>query len=149
MLNPRLEALYVQRVAEALEAMEGLHVSDGPAHKAAENRLRSARMKLARARGSHTESEWQALVRECDGNCVRCGRHHAVPDEMPVKGYIVPIAMGGSCSITNVMPICRACAGAKGTECIDWLAAYRADHVTRETMAIQPVKAASAEVNAG
>ena len=128
MLTPRLEALYLQRIAECEEAAHAVTTADPVAYKAAHGRLRAARMKLARARGSHTESEWQALVREVDGNCVRCGHHHAVPDEMPVKAYIKPICMGGDCAITNVMPICRHCAGARGGECIDWLAAYRADH---------------------
>lgn len=99
-----------------------------PAERARHNQaLRNARLSLARARGSHTHVEWEAIVAECDRNCVRCGRHHPEPLE-PVKGHIRPIAIGGSDAADNLMPLCRQCASARGDEGIDWLAAYRETH---------------------
>lgn len=122
-INPALVAVLEKRVAD-LEATDPATVESLPAHN---QRLRQARLSLARVKGSHTTSQWLALVAECDRNCVRCGKHHEEPT-LPVKGHIQPLAAGGSDGIENIMPLCRNCASARGAEGIDWLEAYRETH---------------------
>lgn len=94
---------------------------EGRAHKA---RLRRLRLSMARQRGRHTTSEWEALVRETGGHCVRCGYEHRGNDK-PLKGYITPLCMGGSDGIENLMPLCRHCVAERRDEHINWLAAWR------------------------
>lgn len=121
-VNPLLIHHLEGRVLELEQVDAGQMV--GPEKARHNQALRNARLSLARARGSHTSAEWAAIVAECDRNCVRCGRHHPEPLE-PVKGHIRPICMGGSDAADNLMPLCRACASARGDEGIDWLSAYR------------------------
>jgi 5-methylcytosine-specific restriction endonuclease McrA len=103
--------------------------SDRHELKAHNARLYGARLSLARARGSHTCAEWEAIVAETGGICVRCGRV-AHP---PRKGHIVPIAAGGTDAISNLMPLCGTCISARGAEGIDWLAAWRETHQSPKT----------------
>lgn len=103
-------------------------------HSAAERhaynaKLRNARLALARQRGRHTSAEWDAIVAETDGNCVRCGGKPA----RICKGHIVPLVMGGSDAADNLQPVCNYCAPAAAREGIDWLAAWRETHVKAET----------------
>lgn len=88
-------------------------------------RLRQARLRLARAKGSHTVAEWEAIVAETAGICVRCGYQHNLEFERPCKAYVVPIALGGSNAIDNLQPLCTRCARGKGDERVNWLAAWR------------------------
>lgn len=88
-------------------------------------RLRQARLRLARAKGSHTTEQWEAIVAETDGICVRCGYQHDLNFEKPCKCYIKPIAAGGSNSADNLMPLCRSCALSQAGELINWLAVWR------------------------
>lgn len=118
--NPALVAILEKRVADLL-AIDPATVESLAAHN---QRIRQARLSLARTKGSHTTSQWLALVAETERKCVRCGKDHPEPTA-PVKAHIVPIAAGGSDGIENIMPVCRVCASARGNEQIDWLAAYR------------------------
>lgn len=91
-------------------------------------RLRTARRALGRAKGRHTSAEWEAIVAETGGICVRCGHQHDYPKEWPVKGHTIPLCAGGSDAIENLMPLCRSCRSARNDEMIDWLAAWRETH---------------------
>lgn len=124
--NPALISVLESRVQAAIEAARSIE-GDSLALRAANVRLRAARLALARAKGSHTTSQWQALVAETAGKCVRCGHDHAAIGQTPCKGYIVPLALGGSNAIDNLMPLCRVCVSARGGEAIDWLARFRAE----------------------
>lgn len=73
-------------------------------------RRRAQRLAAARARGTHTEEEWLALVESFAGACARCG------DRPVTKDHIVAISRGGSDSIDNLQPLCRSCNSLKGAD---------------------------------
>lgn len=127
MTNPALLALLESRVQLAQDAALAIE-NDPAALRVANAKLRNARLALARVKGTHTASQWQALVAETGGICVRCGYDHAAFAQEPCKGYIVPLAAGGSNAIENLMPLCRTCTSARGNEQIDWLARWREEH---------------------
>ena len=79
-------------------------------------RLRSMRVRLARAMGRHTAAQWGSLVKEFNGRCVRCGSTDGV-----TKDHIVPIYRGGSDAIENIQPLCVRCNSSKGPECTNWV----------------------------
>lgn len=78
---------------------------------------RSRRLAAARAIGSHTKEEWEALIDVCGQFCLRCG---TTDNPGPVKDHIKPIYQGGSDSIHNLQPICRKCNSSKGSEAVDY-----------------------------
>lgn len=81
---------------------------------------RHARMKAARARGTHTQEQWLALCTEFDHRCVRCG------DREPLtKDHIIAISRGGSNAIDNIQPLCGPCNSTKGSCDRTDYAAYR------------------------
>lgn len=94
-------------------------------HSTWQAKVRRLRLSIARTKGSHTTAQWDALVAETGGICVRCGYQHDLNVEKPCKGYILPIAAGGSNAISNIMPLCLSCARSKNAEAINWLAAWR------------------------
>lgn len=98
-------------------------------------RIRQARLTLARAKGTHTSAEWAEIVAETGGICVRCGYQHNLEYERPCKSYIVPLSDGGSSAIDNLQPLCRSCATAKGHEHVNWLASWRAQKALDEARA--------------
>lgn len=65
---------------------------------------RQRRLEKARARGTHTEDEWQSLLIFCGEICARCGR-----SENLHKDHILPISRGGCDCIYNLQPLCRSC----------------------------------------
>ena len=78
--------------------------------------IRAERMAAARALGTHTDDEWQELLAFCGHRCVKCG-----DDAAPLHcDHIVPVASGGSDSIENIQPLCRACNCGKGPETTDY-----------------------------
>lgn len=84
-------------------------------------RLRHARMVLARAKGRHTQAQWDAILAEVAGICVRCGTHH----DRLYKGHIVPLFKGGSDAADNLQPLCRFCVAGAANDGINWLAYWR------------------------
>lgn len=78
-------------------------------------RARDQRMKLAKAKGSHTEAEWNEMVEYFEYKCVFCDDAF----ETLTKDHIIPIYQGGDDSITNIQPACRSCNSKKGSESID------------------------------
>jgi 5-methylcytosine-specific restriction endonuclease McrA len=86
--------------------------------------IRAARLSQARALGTHTDDEWQAILEEFDYRCVRCG---CTPHGRPCKDHILPIYIGGSDSAKNLQPLCRQCNTAKGPDSFNW-AEFRRAH---------------------
>lgn len=78
---------------------------------------RSKRLAEARAKGTHTKSEWDEM-RNFFGCCVKCGK--SAEDVELVKDHIIPIYQGGSDSITNLQPLCRSCNSSKGPDSKDY-----------------------------
>lgn len=75
-------------------------------------RLRAARLRRARALGSHTRREWMALLAgapRCD-SCRAAFTHQ----NRPTKDHIVPLALGGHDGIANIRAVCGRCNSAKG-----------------------------------
>lgn len=79
------------------------------------------RMRLlaeARERGTHTEAEWEALVRNHSGTCRHCGvRLNAYNG---TQDHIVALARGGSDAIDNLDYICWQCNQGKWAKGEEW-----------------------------
>lgn len=83
---------------------------------------RRARMVSARAKGTHTREQWQALCAEFDYRCVRCGLEGYHLD----RDHIIPVYQGGSDGINNLQPLCAWCNSGKGPESTNWVTHRRA-----------------------
>ncbi len=98
---------------------------EGPESMAADTRegrransqRRCARMSRARARGRHTEEEWQIMCHICGWRCVSCGVHaDDLHGGVLTKDHINPIYWDlPECSdaIENIQPACRNCNSAR------------------------------------
>jgi len=93
-------------------AKHGIHVLSGT--------TRSQRMTAARAIATHSELQWETLVSEFNGRCVRCGSSGHKPE----RDHIIPIYQGGHDGIDNIQPVCPRCNSSKGSETTNW-AEYR------------------------
>lgn len=103
-------------------ALEGVRARREKRERTERNRaLRRERITAARAQGRHTRAEWDALVAEFGGRCVRCGNKSARLQ----RDHIIPIYQGGSDAISNIQPLCPKCNCAKGSEATDWAAIRR------------------------
>jgi len=76
---------------------------------------RSDRLTQARAKGTHTDAEWAAMVEFFRGVCVKCNSSGNV-----VRDHITPIYRGGSDAITNIQPLCKSCNSSKGPDSTDY-----------------------------
>ena len=76
-------------------------------------RLRSQRLRSAKAKGRHTKAQWLALCRALGDSCLRCGADLC---GRPSKDHIVPIYAGGSDAIDNIQPLCLHCNLSKSSE---------------------------------
>lgn len=78
---------------------------DGRRHKL----KRAERLAAARAMGTHTKEEWQAL-HDIFGRCVSCGvPYESLNGNVATKDHIVPIHAGGCDCLANLQPVCRNC----------------------------------------
>lgn len=71
------------------------------------------RVREIHAIGAHEEQDWLRLVKACGGCCLRCGGLEITKD------HIVPLARGGTNSLSNLQPLCRSCNSWKGTRTLD------------------------------
>jgi 5-methylcytosine-specific restriction endonuclease McrA len=85
--------------------------------------LRAQRMAVAKAKGTHKQSEWLSIKAEFQGRCVRCGARWRIL----TKDHAVPVSMGGSDSADNLQPLCVPCNSGKGKEVTNWAAIRRAE----------------------
>lgn len=77
------------------------------------------RIRLLKAVGSHTEEQWQLLIKLTGNICVACKK----PDS-EVKltiDHIKPLFVGGTDNIDNIQPLCRRCNSSKGIKVINYL----------------------------
>lgn len=65
------------------------------------------RARAAGATGSHTQEEWEALLRQFDGKCAYCGA------DATTRDHVVPLIRGGADSIDNIAPACHSCNSSK------------------------------------
>lgn len=65
--------------------------------------------------GSYTDREWQALCREYNFCCARCGRRRRLTVD-----HVIPVSKGGSSDISNLQPLCRPCNSLKGARIVDY-----------------------------
>lgn len=78
---------------------------------------RRDRLKEARKKGTHTESEWLEMKHFFEYTCVRCdGQSGLINVE---RDHIIPVYQGGSDSISNIQPVCARCNASKGSEVVD------------------------------
>lgn len=83
-------------------------------------KTRSERLAYARSLGTHSDTEWKAMVEICDHRCVRCGAHKTeLHGNSLCKDHIMPIYQGGSDGIDNIQPMCRNCNSSKGADSTD------------------------------
>ncbi len=94
---------------------------------------RAQRLSEARAKGTHTEEEWEAMKAQYNLTCLRCGRRE--PEVKIVKDHITPIYMGGSDALDNLQPLCKSCNSSKGPDCTDYRTSAKAPVVSLETPA--------------
>lgn len=66
--------------------------------------------------GRYTRSEWNALLNATGNRCLACG----VSGVKLTVDHVVPISRGGSNSIDNLQPLCKACNSSKGTKTVDY-----------------------------
>lgn len=77
----------------------------------------------AKAGGSFTLQEWEALKAYYDYTCLRCGRQE--PEIELTIDHVVPLSQGGRNSIENLQPLCRTCNLSKNTKTIDYRPDFR------------------------
>lgn len=104
-----------QRISQANSAgHKGAESRWGTGNKQEQRQTRAQRLTAARRLGTHTETEWRALVAVCGNKCLRCQTAAADLEGGSIcKDHIVPIYQGGSDAIENLQPMCRQCNTAK------------------------------------
>jgi 5-methylcytosine-specific restriction endonuclease McrA len=65
--------------------------------------------------GYHTLEQWERLLAFYKGQCLVCGTTQNI-----TKDHIIPISKGGSNSIDNLQPLCKAHNSSKWTKTIDY-----------------------------
>lgn len=58
----------------------------------------------ARSIGSHSEAEWNAIVKKQSGRCAKCQRRVPL-----TRDHIVPLSRGGSDYAFNIQGLCKSC----------------------------------------
>jgi Restriction endonuclease len=78
-------------------------------------------MKAAQAIGTHTDDEWQELLREFP-YCMWCCNKNVQLE----KDHIIPVSTPGSSDhISNLQPLCKRCNLKKGTQIINFVSIFR------------------------
>lgn len=54
--------------------------------------------------GSHSEEEWQEVLRRAKGRCAHCKKRRKL-----TKDHVTPLAEGGTDLISNIQPLCLSC----------------------------------------
>jgi len=68
------------------------------------------------AGGSHSERDWLRLLNRHNGTCAYCQVRPATQ-----RDHVLPIKLGGTSYIGNILPACATCNGSKGGKLlIDW-----------------------------
>lgn len=69
---------------------------------------RQRRSRLKNAFGSHSQAEWEAILKKYRYRCASCGLKAKLE-----KDHIVPLCAGGSNLAVNLQPLCKSCNSAK------------------------------------
>jgi len=101
------------------------------ARRRANAERRGLRVATARAKGTHTVTEWSILM-DIFGRCVSCGIPYTdLRGGEPTKDHIIPIFAEGCDCIANIQPMCRNCNSQRNflgdlreTARPDWVATY-------------------------
>jgi 5-methylcytosine-specific restriction endonuclease McrA len=97
------------------ERLRAWHLANPDKKKAAEHRRRAWKM----GNGGHfTAAEWQALKRQYNYTCLRCGR--CEPKIKLTPDHVIPLARGGRNDISNIQPLCGPCNSSKNTATTDY-----------------------------
>jgi 5-methylcytosine-specific restriction endonuclease McrA len=111
---------------ELLAAMQSRDTATTARERSRANaRIRAIRIAAARAKGTHTDADWQALCEQLAHRCAMCGVYGS--SVVLHKDHVTPIYQGGSDAIENLQPLCQPCNLAKGPDATNW-AAYRLEH---------------------
>lgn len=102
---------------------------------------RSQRLAHARALGTHTEEEWQALLTICAGVCCKCKSGEHI-----VKDHIRPIYRNGSDAIDNIQVLCTRCNSAKGPDETDYRPADWAERLPNACRTPSPTATATEKI---
>jgi 5-methylcytosine-specific restriction endonuclease McrA len=81
----------------------------------ATHRRREARRRSGGAllEATHTEAEWQDLLKRCKGRCSACHKRRKLE-----RDHITPLSRGGSDHIINIQPLCRSCNASKSNRIV-------------------------------
>lgn len=80
-------------------------------------RLKRAVTKLNAANTPLFTAQWEQLCASNAYRCFCCGRERALQAD-----HIIPVAQGGSDSMSNLQPLCAVCNRRKGNQIIDYRA---------------------------
>lgn len=58
--------------------------------------------------GSHTQAQWEELVKQSGGKCVCC-----LQEKRLTRDHIIPLTAGGTDDISNIQPLCQSCNSVK------------------------------------
>lgn len=73
------------------------------------------RCKIASSSTHFTASEWRGLCKKYNLRCLACGEQKKLTPD-----HIVPLALNGDNSISNIQPLCINCNSSKKTKIIDY-----------------------------
>ena len=69
--------------------------------------------------GTHTDQQWQYLLRRFNYRCCKC-QQEPTRDNPITKDHIIPVSLGGTDNISNIQPLCKSCNSAKGNKIVDY-----------------------------
>jgi len=97
----------------------------GPKVRAARQRSDAKRRALAAtAIGTHTQSEWDRILRKSHWVCAKCKSAKPL-----TKDHILPLSRGGSNMADNLQPLCKHCNSSKGSRNVNYLVDKEPIHV--------------------
>ena len=73
------------------------------------------RMQYSDNEKSYTDHEWNMLLAEYGGKCLRCG----CTEDITID-HIIPLSKNGANTIDNLQPLCRKCNSSKGATTADY-----------------------------
>ena len=73
---------------------------------------RRERIKNAKIKGDHKDSEWQDMKDFFEQTCCKCFGDSGI--KFVEKDHIIPLYQGGSNHIRNLQPLCAKCNAGKG-----------------------------------
>jgi len=78
-----------------------------------DDRIRRSRYTLST---QHTEEEWENKKKEYNYACAYCGKTNV----KLTKDHVVPVILGGTGEIDNIVPACKSCNSRKGTRKMEY-----------------------------